>query len=442
MLDVNISLPFLSKEDPEFDREGSIDPLGLYAVADSLGTRLVPGVRERQKNPRYLTAIVAGQSLLRDYDDEVCANDKVGSEPWQVYEWMIVDALASKREELGKFVLPGVDKVLTASKNKTPLCAANYLKTPNVFGIHGVYRLLMKKLRLANNDGEMSQNSVELVNVWENERNLKGFFGGHGIGRKYADRLRRKIDASLSAGYLVDKHKTRRIREFFAEHLGPLDTGTNERRHLIKYLKQDLNRKILIEQLCRKDIWELWQSSCGSERELHQKIIRSVDDEFSRLLIAIDEYEYFARMLHDVFYDSLYKMKKRIGRYVDLNELADNVSLNDICDKIPEQYSKVCETVEEFGEQTRFYQNFECFSEKMKSKDFLKTVFAHHMKVQQNKPPNGRNAWIFNSNDRYIIRTPYISRACEGIHQRQYVHAYRTNSLLSFLIDLKEISWG
>ncbi len=44
----NLWLLSLSEYDPPLTSEGSIDPLGLYPIADALGVRLVPGVRERQ----------------------------------------------------------------------------------------------------------------------------------------------------------------------------------------------------------------------------------------------------------------------------------------------------------------------------------------------------------------------------------------------------------
>ena len=48
--------PFLTEEDPAPSDAGTLDPLGLYAIADALAVRLVPGVRERQKHPRSVTA--------------------------------------------------------------------------------------------------------------------------------------------------------------------------------------------------------------------------------------------------------------------------------------------------------------------------------------------------------------------------------------------------
>ena len=43
----NEHLPHLSEHDPREISEGTIDPLGLYSIADALGTKLAPGIRER-----------------------------------------------------------------------------------------------------------------------------------------------------------------------------------------------------------------------------------------------------------------------------------------------------------------------------------------------------------------------------------------------------------
>jgi len=50
-------MPLLSELDPRISAEGSIDPLGIYAIADSLAVKLIPGVRERQQHPRFLTGM-------------------------------------------------------------------------------------------------------------------------------------------------------------------------------------------------------------------------------------------------------------------------------------------------------------------------------------------------------------------------------------------------
>ena len=42
-------MPFLSAKDPANSSEGTLDPLGLYQIADALGVKVIPGIRERER---------------------------------------------------------------------------------------------------------------------------------------------------------------------------------------------------------------------------------------------------------------------------------------------------------------------------------------------------------------------------------------------------------
>ena len=55
-----MTLPFLTTYDPPGSSEGTLDPLGLYQIADQLGVMLVPAVRERMQRIRFLTAMAVG----------------------------------------------------------------------------------------------------------------------------------------------------------------------------------------------------------------------------------------------------------------------------------------------------------------------------------------------------------------------------------------------
>ena len=87
--------PLLTERDDAESSEGGIDPLGLYTIADALGVRLVPGVRERQSHPRFLTAMAVSLAVCGDpsFEDETVAVDGV-SEPWMVLEWYLVEGIA------------------------------------------------------------------------------------------------------------------------------------------------------------------------------------------------------------------------------------------------------------------------------------------------------------------------------------------------------------
>jgi len=60
---MSIALPFMTAYDPPGTSEGSLDPLGLYQIADQLAVMLVPAVRERMQRIRFLTKASWGDIL-------------------------------------------------------------------------------------------------------------------------------------------------------------------------------------------------------------------------------------------------------------------------------------------------------------------------------------------------------------------------------------------
>ena len=92
--------------------EGSIDPLGLYSIADNLAVQLVPGVRERQRRPRFLTVICASAAVCQHFEPDSVAKDDL-SEPWQVFEWYLVEGLIRRITDNDRLRnLPGRENVI------------------------------------------------------------------------------------------------------------------------------------------------------------------------------------------------------------------------------------------------------------------------------------------------------------------------------------------
>src|SRR4051794_7791268 len=70
-----MSLPFLTAFDPPATSEGTLDPMGLYQIADQLATRLVPGIRERMQRVRFLTAVAVGSVVAEGLDGDPARPD-------------------------------------------------------------------------------------------------------------------------------------------------------------------------------------------------------------------------------------------------------------------------------------------------------------------------------------------------------------------------------
>lgn len=170
---MTLLVPLLTEYDKPARSEGSLDPLGLSLIADRLGTKLVPGVRERMRHPRFLTAMAAGAIMCAEFDDDRVAQDGV-TLPYQVYEWYVVQALVkyfgNNTDEIKG--LPGREKATDAMRKGFPLCAQNYLKAPSVFGFHGVYRTLAEDLDILR-QGRLGEAGNRLVRIWETNKALQ-----------------------------------------------------------------------------------------------------------------------------------------------------------------------------------------------------------------------------------------------------------------------------
>src|SRR5512141_3205519 len=84
------AFPFLTVYDPPGASEGTLDPLGLYQIADQLAVQLVPAVRERMQRIRFLTAMTVGSLVTEELEDSGAYRD---ASPTLVWEWLVVEAL-------------------------------------------------------------------------------------------------------------------------------------------------------------------------------------------------------------------------------------------------------------------------------------------------------------------------------------------------------------
>lgn len=140
------AFPFLTSYDPPGTGEGTLDPLGLYQIADQLAEQLVPAVRERMQRIRFLTAMAVGAFVTEDLEDDPRQRD---ASPYLVWEWLVVEALTREMGEAPSlWGVPGTLLAGRALNGHGYLDARSYLKNPRIFGFHGVYKRLAAHLAL------------------------------------------------------------------------------------------------------------------------------------------------------------------------------------------------------------------------------------------------------------------------------------------------------
>ena len=433
-----MQMPLLTEADPATSSEGSIDPLGLAAIADALAVRLVPGVRERQSHPRFLTATAVSLSVCNEYDDDAVAADGV-SEPWQVFEWYLVEGLVRTISDGDQLTgLPGRLKAATAIRDRVPLSARRYLKTPFTFGFHGVYRVLSRQLGIEA-AGRLGELGYELLVTWADEQDLDGFCGtGEGPGNEWRRRIVDAVRDGLQQGAVARKGGWSGW-QFFSEHLAHLDIGRKEAKTIRRALL-DLQggfRRPVLGFLVSPEGQEVWLNT-ESERRFHHGLSSVCDGRLGELLRAIMTYESFARLLQDAFDDCRFRMSQTRGK----TSPKDLCTLNGVVravERIPRLFSKLMEILSPFGESLHFQETFSDVAQRMPPQEWTECLLEHHRRVQLNKPPNGKAPWFERFDDgTFIIRPGYV-RQKGGRHDREYVHGYRTPSLWSFAEDLRMV---
>lgn len=362
-------MPLLSESDPKESAEGSIDPLGMYPIADLLASRMVPGVRERQRHPRFLTILAASLSLCSQFDDETVATDDV-SAPWMVFEWYVVEGLTRATTDTKLLRgLPGRDKAEKARLDDVPLSARRYLKTAATFGFHGIYRALSRELGVETAES-LGEAGFAILEAWEREQGLKGFMGfGNGPGRSERQRLIDGIADGLKAGATARKT----WGYFFAEHFGIYETRPLESDQIRLALvtansaKHDNGfRGEIFEALTSKPGQLFWSEQIATndpaERRFHEWLMNSARGPLVELLAAIGVYERFCRYLQDALDDCLKYMAQYTQR-IKLNELSKLKSVQLAAEMLPKIFAEVVDKLATVGLDSRFSHSFAEFSE-------------------------------------------------------------------------------
>ena len=135
---MSVTFPFLTAADPLGTSEGSLDPLGLYQIADVLGSELVPAVRQRMLRVRFLSAMAVGAFVTEGLE----ANPRYReAAPYLVWEWHVVEAIVRtydrSAEDRSNWGVPGIGVTRRAVRHHDRLDARTYLATPRVFGLSG-----------------------------------------------------------------------------------------------------------------------------------------------------------------------------------------------------------------------------------------------------------------------------------------------------------------
>ena len=434
--------PLLSVLDREETSEGALDPLGLYATADELAGRLVPGVRERMTHPRFLTAIAVSAILCERFDPDQVAEDGV-SAPWQVFEWYVVESFVRRLDAAGHLRgIPGTLKVRNCVEKGLQVCAKSYLKTASVFGFNGVYRTLAEDLGVVTRDGRIGEFGFELVKTWELEQGLAGFADQDTTdGAWWRGLLIEAVREGLQKG-AVARGGGWQGWTFLADHLDPHAFGRRERALVWKRLAATGagSRPDVLAGLISGEgqAAYLGENGSASEKRFHGWLGGACSPDTTALLATIAAYESFARLLQDAFDEFLHHMTM-VRRRVPVGELADLRLPARAAERAPRQYPGLCDRLAPYASVPGIEARFGELGAPMATERWCDALLRHHQRIQSAKPPHGKLPWIerLETGD-CLVRTPYLREEPVPAGS-DYVHLYRSASLLQFARDMGRI---
>lgn len=432
-------LPFQTAFDPPQQAEGSLDPLGLYVIADALGVRLAPGVRERQSKPRYLTLALVGFTACQNSLQELGAQKRLPA--WLVYEWLVVLALVKHFGGTSELQgIPGRDKVGETVRRGEAVCASNYLKTPSVFGFHGIYRVFGVRTGLFDADGNPLEAGRHLLLAWQQDQQLAGFVDGDGPGRELRRGIEKAVRSGIEAGRMAMPGNE--LSAAIAEHLNPHKPGRRERDQLWSVVTStDMLRGEYAKLLSSPQGQADWQDVEYGEADYHTRLLDRASLPMRQLLSTIRAYEHLSRLLTDAFDEVRWNMSSA-GGVIHVSDLARGVCLQRACADGPVVFDAALKHLGEVDPhlRVRAENTLSWVGEARNAPDFTAQLLAHHQRVQSAKPPNGKRPWFDALGDgRMAIRPAYVP---EDFTPRDgvYVHAYRTRPIWSFASDLGQVA--
>lgn len=408
--------------------------------ADRLADWLLPGLTARMSRPRFLTAMAVSSLAVEPFEDTV---SKDGVSPaWLVLEWYYVEAMASLGETDGDALrrVPGIDKGRRARRDKIPMNADRYLKTPKVFGLHGVYRRLARHLDVVDDNLRLGEAGFRLLKTWAAEQGIPDFLDqdrGNGVA-KTLDALREAVREALEVGQTARPPDWRGAR-FLIDYLSPQRIGRREASLIWELL---LNP----EAEPRGEVFSLVRDSEGrngfrerwDERAFLGGLRPRTSPFLGLRLDAIEAYEGFCRLLQEAW-----NRLRHLATVSGLSPLTGDVAsrdqrLTELAGALQVAIARAREGLVESPIAAEFEALAAAFGEVRTAAEVVEALWARHVYVQRQKPPEGKRPWFEpTSAGGLVIRPPYRLED-NPPPQDRFVHPYRVVAVGSFIDDL----WG
>lgn len=426
-------LPNLSRFDPLSTSEGTLDPLGLYQIADQLAVSLVPSVRERMSRIGFLVAMTISATVVEELEGRQGHRDAA---PHLIWEWLVIEALVRAAADGDMpWGIPGSLVTRRALAGHGYLDAASYLKTPRIFGFHGIYKRLAVHLGLVDVNLTVGPNAARLLDAWARDHELSGYSDAREQLKSWRDGVARSLrqdPPKTAPGWRASDWA------HLADTLQPHKLRKRQRRVLRELLLDEGDRQLG----ALPDVWRIAQQQEDGvgDQEMH-RLLKRANPRWQTLLAAIEAYEMFARALQDSFDAIRDAAAAATGSGLRVQSLATSDSLRDASQGLDTLFRKASEALGavEGGAQasgTLFEERFGAFASPLPSVDLARALLDHHEAIQRAKSAEGKRSWFDRLGPNHVhLRFPY-RLGDWAPSPGEYLHPYRTGPILNFLGDV------
>ena len=184
---------------------------------------------------RFLTPMTVGALITEDLEANPYHPE---TPPFLVWEWLVVEAIIRTfSDDPQLWGIPGSLVVRKAITQYNYIDHRSYLKTPRVFGFHGVYKRLSVHLGLVDTHMNICEtNGLKLIQNWSQDQGLGIFGHSHTLCKKW----RKAVEYSLAKSPVrTNAYWTnedwKELANFFLPHgMGPNEKNCLKRMSLSK----------------------------------------------------------------------------------------------------------------------------------------------------------------------------------------------------------------
>lgn len=421
-------LPSFSAYDPGAAGEGGLDPLGLAAIADRLADILVPGLRARMSQPRFITLSAIGAIACQTLHGLTADEGKTTADI--AFEWMVVEAFVQHPGQGRLEGVPGNQKAQRARKAGQRLSRRTYLNGPRVFGFTGVYRPCSRDMAVLTMDDRPGQNANRLVEAWEHDLGLDGYVAGSKAskGGKLRAKIAEMCKRTLKEGQCAVPPNSG-LLEQLAECLAPREAGTSERKVLYDLLvesEHEVRNEFVAKFVSSPPAKEITQ------RELALQSRRGVSRAASTILEATIAYEDAATALDYCFRRFLAHATNQHGSVIAMRDALSTPGMDELSQKIGSLAKRAIDAVGEIGDDSLSLdteKTLELFTSEFSCETFFNQLLVRHQMVQSAKE---KLLWLEQIHNDWIVRTPYRNQS-GSLDDSMWVHPMRLVTLANFL---------